>query len=110
MLLWVCWAHIPRVLVVMLWGETGVGVEWAANVRVHVLTWWALWVFVGCLECGEHGSYSKWDLPPHYTTVVRLPMPCSAGNEEQHTGIILTSEVCVSVRHSGDLANGRRDV
>jgi hypothetical protein len=32
------------------------------------------------------------------------------GSEEQHTGIILTSEVCVSVRRSGDLANGRRDV
>jgi hypothetical protein len=30
--------------------------------------------------------------------------------DEQHTGIILTSEVCVSVRRSGDLANGRRDV
>jgi hypothetical protein len=32
------------------------------------------------------------------------------GIDEQHTGIILTSEVCVSVRRSGDLANGRRDV
>jgi hypothetical protein len=30
--------------------------------------------------------------------------------DEQQQGEILTSEVCVSVRRSGDLANGRRDV
>jgi hypothetical protein len=31
-------------------------------------------------------------------------------HDEQHTGIILTSEVCVREERSGDLANGRRDV
>jgi hypothetical protein len=31
-------------------------------------------------------------------------------SDEQHTGIILTSEVCVREERSGDLANGRRDV
>jgi hypothetical protein len=31
-------------------------------------------------------------------------------SDEQHTGIILTSEVCVREEHSGDLANGRERI
>jgi hypothetical protein len=64
-------------------------------------------------------------VPRPSTTVLTFPTPatvvlfagwyvvntlCMLLTDEQHTGIILTSEVCVSVRRSGDLANGRRDV
>jgi hypothetical protein len=45
------------------------------------------------------------DLRTRWNTMANTPS-C----DELHTGRILTSEVCVREEHSGDLANGRRDV
>jgi hypothetical protein len=60
-----------------------------------------------CLACMNPEGNAPQAPTRFYTPKVRR---FHARCDEQHTGIILTSEVCVREERSGDLANGRRDV